>query len=73
MREVEGTIVIERVRETVTPDGARSEELDTVVLAQVDPAALEDELRAAGLEPQPARRIEPTREHVGSWAVMGRA
>ena len=30
-------------------------------------------MRANGLELLPARRIAPTREHVGSWVVMGRA
>ena len=66
-------IVIERIRETVYPDGARTEELDVAVLAELDVATLEAEMRAAGFETLPARHIAPTREHVGSWVVMGRA
>jgi SAM-dependent methyltransferase len=73
LREAKGTIVIERARETVSRAGDRTEEIDTVVLAQLEPGDLEDEMRAVGLETLPTRRIEPTREHVGSWVVIGRA
>jgi SAM-dependent methyltransferase len=66
-------VVIERIRETVSPRGDRIEERDVVVLADLVPAALEAELRGAGFATLPARHIAPTREHVGSWVVTGRA
>jgi hypothetical protein len=47
--------------------------LDVTELWRVSPRELEAEGRAAGLAPEPARRIEPTAEHVGSTVVMLRA
>jgi SAM-dependent methyltransferase len=73
LREEGESIVIERVRESVAPDGERTEELDTVVLSRVEPQTLAREMQAAGLAPHPARLIPATREHVGSWVVTGRA
>jgi hypothetical protein len=61
---------IERVRRTVGPDGAVVQEDDVIELAHVTVGALEDEGRAAGLTPAPARTIEPTAEHVGSEVVL---
>ncbi|HZB77392.1 MAG TPA: methyltransferase domain-containing protein [Solirubrobacteraceae bacterium] len=61
---------IERVRRTVGPDGAVVQEDDVIELAHVTVASLEDEGRAAGLTPAPARTIEPTAEHVGSEVVL---
>jgi SAM-dependent methyltransferase len=48
-------------------------ETDVVELDRVTPGALEDEGRAAGLRPQPARAIAPTQDHVGSTVVILRA
>jgi SAM-dependent methyltransferase len=73
LRAQDGRVVIQRIRETVSPDGHRTEEPDEVILADLGPDALEDELQAAGFEVLTARRIPPTREHVGSWVVIGRA
>jgi SAM-dependent methyltransferase len=73
LRREGGGIVIERIRETVAPDGERTEERDVIVLADVEPATIEAEMQAAGFHTLPARRIAPTREHVGSWVVVGRA
>jgi SAM-dependent methyltransferase len=61
---------IERVRSTVGPDGAIAQEEDVIELAHVTVARLQDEARAAGLEPEPARTIAPTAEHVGSEVVL---
>jgi SAM-dependent methyltransferase len=66
-------IVIERIRETVFREGERTEQHDVIVLSDLDPRTLEAEMVGCGFEVLPARRIEPTRDHVGSWVVMGRA
>jgi SAM-dependent methyltransferase len=62
---------IERIRRTIDPDGCRVEESEDVIeLAHVDVATLEAEGRTAGLEPEPARTIPPTADHVGSEVVL---
>jgi SAM-dependent methyltransferase len=62
---------IERVRRTLPPGGGAVDEVDDVIsLAHIDVARLEEEGRAAGLAPEPARRIAPTAEHVGSEVVL---
>jgi SAM-dependent methyltransferase len=73
VRALAGTTRIERVRQTVAPDGTLSEEDDVIELAHLPVALLEAEGRAAGLEPEPARKIDPTPEHVGSTVVILRA
>ena len=64
---------IERVRRTFGPDGLAAQEDDVIELAHVRVEQLEAEGRAAGLEPEPARAIDPTTEHVGSEVVLLRA
>ena len=64
---------IERIRRTFAPDGAVLEEDDVIELAHLTVDALEAEGRAAGLEPEPARSIPATEEHVGSEVVLLRA
>jgi hypothetical protein len=62
---------IERLRRTIDPDGRRVDQREDVIeLAHADVATLEEEGRAAGLAPEPARHIPPTREHVGSEVVL---
>ena len=61
---------IERVRRTIGPDGAVAQEDDVIELAHLTVAGLEDEGRAAGLVPEPARTIAATAEHVGSEVVL---
>jgi SAM-dependent methyltransferase len=63
-------IRIRRLRQTVSPDGELSEELDEVLLQTLDAAALEDEAGAAGLRPAGRRAIAPTEDHVGSTVVL---
>lgn len=70
LRDEGASVVIERIRETVTFDGARSATGDVVRLDRLDPAAFDDEARAAGLTPEPHREIAQTDEHVGSTVVM---
>ena len=64
---------IERVRRTFSPDGDVIEEDDVIELAHLTVQQLEDEARAAGFVPEPARTIPPTDEHVGSEVVLLRA
>jgi SAM-dependent methyltransferase len=61
---------IERLRQTIAPDGERTVEENVVVLARLTAGQLEAEATAAGLRPEPARRIEPTADHVGSEVVI---
>lgn len=63
---------IERLREIVSPAGVRVAVEDAVTLDHLDASTLEDELRAAGLEPLPRRAIAATDEYVGSAVVVGR-
>ena len=70
VRESEDGSTIERIRTTLAPDGTRGAEPDTIFLAALDAGRLEAEGRAAGLTPEPALRIEPTEEHVGSEVVL---
>jgi hypothetical protein len=51
VRTVEGGVQIERVRQAVSPDLVRSTEPDAIVLAHLTVELLEEEGRAAGLEP----------------------
>jgi SAM-dependent methyltransferase len=70
VRQVDGGMRIERLRQTLSPTGERAATEDLVVLADLTAAELESEGAAAGLEPLPARDIEPTDDHVGSTVVL---
>jgi SAM-dependent methyltransferase len=61
---------IERVRRTFSPEGGVTEEEDVIELANLTVEKLEAEGRAAGLEPEPARSVPATDEHVGSEVVL---
>ena len=65
-----GEIVIRRLRQTVSPDGELSEELNEIRIATFPAEQLEAEGRAAGLVPIGRRQIPPTDTHVGSLAVV---
>lgn len=65
-----GAIVVRRLRQTVTPQGELSEELDEVRLTVVSAEQLEAEACAAGLTPAGRRPIAPTDDHVGSTVVL---
>jgi SAM-dependent methyltransferase len=65
-----GRIVLDRVREIVSPTGERHETSDRTVLDVLDADGLEDEGRAAGLRVLPTREVTATGEHVGSRVVM---
>jgi SAM-dependent methyltransferase len=66
------TLVVERLRQTVSPTGALIEEPHDVRLDVVSAGDLEAEGAAAGLEPAGRRAITPTDDHVGSVAVLFR-
>ena len=70
--EAEGT-TIERIRQTVAPDGARTAEVDAVVLDRLDGDGLEAEGVAIGLQAAGRRFVEMTDDHVGSEIVLLRA
>src|SRR3954447_7387250 len=66
-------VAIERIRQTVAPDGTLAASGDVIELDRVDAATLEAEGAGAGFAVEPARHIEATAEHVGSRVVMLRA
>jgi len=66
----EGGVWLERRREAVAPDGARTVTLDRVQLDTVSPAALTAAGRRAGLGPLPDRGVGATEDHVGSDVVL---
>lgn len=63
-------IVIQRLRQTVSPSGELSEEENEIRIRTLAADQLEREAIEAGLEPLPRRRIEPTDLHVGSTVVV---
>ena len=65
-----GEIIIHRRRETVSPDGALTEEPNRVRIATFPADQLEEEAAVVGLKPVERRRIEQTEIHVGSTVVV---
>jgi SAM-dependent methyltransferase len=63
-------IVIQRLRQTVSPAGELSEEENEIRIRTLAAAELEREGVEAGLTPLPRRRIAPTDLHVGSTVVV---
>lgn len=70
VRAENGSVAIDRHRQAVSPEGALTEELATMVLESVTADELAAEGGAQGLLPLPARAIPPTRDHVGSTVVL---
>jgi SAM-dependent methyltransferase len=66
----EDSIVVRRLRQTVSPDGDLSEELNEVELRVLPADALEEEAAEAGLQPLGRRTIPATGAHVGSTVVL---
>ncbi len=69
-RVEDGEIRVRRLRQTVSPGGELSEEVDEVVLRELDASTLEAEAEAAGLRPAGRRAVPPTDAHVGSTVVL---
>jgi SAM-dependent methyltransferase len=64
------SIVLRRLRQTVAPDGAMSDELNEVELALLSAEQLEQEGTDVGLVPAGRRQIPATEAHVGSTVVL---
>lgn len=70
IRHEDGQVVIERLREAVAPDGARTAGTNLVRLDRLAVSDLEGEARAAGFEPDEPRAVAPTGDHVGSDVAL---
>jgi len=70
IRHQNGRMVLERLRETVTPAGQRTVERDVVHLDLLAPRQLVAEAAPHGLAPERTRRIPATDEHVASQVVL---
>jgi SAM-dependent methyltransferase len=67
---LDAEIVVRRLRQTVSPEGDLSEELDEVRLSLLSAPTVEGEALEVGLAPAGRRRIEATDDHVGSTVVL---
>ena len=65
-----GAIVVRRLRQTVSPDGELSDEVDEIRLQVLSAETLEREAVEAGLAPVGRREIPATDAHVGSTVVL---
>jgi SAM-dependent methyltransferase len=65
-----GSIVVRRLRQTVSPSGELSDELDEIPLRLLRAETVEAEAREAGLEPAGRRDVPPTDTHVGSAVLL---
>jgi SAM-dependent methyltransferase len=70
IREQGAHVRLERIRQTIAPDGSRSADSDVIELARLSAAGLAAEGEAAGLRPEPARAIPATDAHVGARVVL---
>jgi SAM-dependent methyltransferase len=73
LRPVGERMRIERVRTTWAPDGKRSDEGDVIDLAPLDATTLEREAAGHGFSVEPARKVPPTDDYVGTTVVLLRA
>jgi SAM-dependent methyltransferase len=67
---VEGSIIVRRLRQTVSPDGDLSERLSEIELRLLSAETLEEEGTEVGLRPAGRRTIPATETHVGSTVVL---
>jgi SAM-dependent methyltransferase len=70
VRRVDGTFVLQRHREVVQADGARSSSDDRIALDILTVEALQQAAGPAGLRPRAQHRIDATEEHIGSEVVV---
>jgi SAM-dependent methyltransferase len=70
--ERSGSVVVERRRQAVSPNGELEEQHVEIVLDVVSVDDFEREARAAGLEPYERRDIPETPDHIGSTVVLCR-
>jgi SAM-dependent methyltransferase len=64
------SVVLRRLRQTVSPDGELGEELNEVVLQLFSAETLEREAREVGFAPAGRREIPVTEAHLGSTVVL---
>lgn len=65
-----GSIIVRRLRQTVSPAGELTDELDEIPLRLLRAETVEAEARVAGLEPVGRREVAPTDTHVGSAVLL---
>jgi SAM-dependent methyltransferase len=65
-----GSILVRRLRQTVSPAGELSDELDEIPLRLLRAETIEAEAREAGLAPAGRRDVAPTDTHVGSAVLL---
>ncbi|MDE3131839.1 MAG: class I SAM-dependent methyltransferase [Acidobacteriota bacterium] len=70
VRRVGDTYVLQRRRETVEPDGARSSSEDRIALDILTAESVERAAAEAGLRPRARRRVGATDEHIGSEVLV---
>ena len=70
VRELPGSVRIERIRQIVAPDGERTSTDDSVELRSVTEEQLAAEAAPHGLVALPPLEVPPTEEYVGSTVVM---
>jgi SAM-dependent methyltransferase len=65
-----GGVVIQRLRQAVSPAGELSEELTYLRLDELTPERLEQEAERAGFTPAGRRHVPETRDYLGSTVVL---
>jgi SAM-dependent methyltransferase len=70
IRRAADGLEVRRLRQTVSPGGALSEELDVTRLDDLTPAQLEAEALDGGLRPAGRLEVPETPDHVGSTVVL---
>jgi SAM-dependent methyltransferase len=70
VRRVDRTFVLQRHREVVDADGARSSSDDRIALDILTVEALQHAAELAGLRPHEEHRVDATDEHIGSEVVV---
>ena len=70
VRAEAGSVVVERLRQAVSPSGDLSEHLAVVRLDELSPERLEREAGEGGLQAAGRRQVAETPDHVGSTVVL---
>jgi SAM-dependent methyltransferase len=70
VRDEDSATAIDRLRQTVSPDGEFTESMFTIRLDRVDAGDIESEAIEAGFRVLPRRSVPPTEDYVGSSVVM---
>ncbi len=70
VHEEPGAIVIDRVRQAVSPSGELEESVASIHLDIVDAEEVEEAAQRIGFRVMPRRRVEPVGDYVGSTVVL---